>query len=338
MKLVTAFVNFASGVPAFGQTPALDPRSWRGQHVGKPTEVLTIGSPHLAQLPKPVTAEMIAPLIDKLAAFKPEIITHEGISGEQCDVLRRYPARYPEMFETYCFDAEAAEKATGLTVAAAMAAVETSLSTWPTTPTAAQRRLLTAQMLAANDRASAQVQWRKLAAGERRTGDGIDAAMLEILTKGLTTRNETYAVGVPLAVRLGLERMYAVDDHTADSVQASAEPGLDRFLQVHWKSPAPISAENQRRSAGLATPADLLDFYRWMNRPSTQRGFVELDYKGAMAKPPPKASVASTSLGGKPETYGWWRTFVRRSEPVRGRACSTSSARHINPIMMRIST
>lgn len=276
--------------PALAGKPAFDPRSWKGAHAGPPTQVLTLGSDHLARLPKPLAPEMLAPLLDRLAAFKPEIITHEGISGEQCDVLKRYAVRYPGMFDTYCFDTDAAEKATGLNVAAALAAVETTLAAWPASPTAAQRRRLASLFLAANDRPSAQVQWRKLAAGEQKAGDGVDAALLAILTKGLTTRNETYAIGVPLAVRLGLERMYAVDDHTADSVQALAGPGLDPYLQKHWSSgrASPISKETDRRAAALASGNGWLDYYRFLNRPTTQRAFIEGDYKDAMNAPSPE--------------------------------------------------
>jgi hypothetical protein len=75
--------------------------------------VLTLGSDHLAQIAKPIGAPMLTALLDRLAAFRPDIITHEGISGEQCDMLRRYSASYPGMFDTYCWGTEEAERATG---------------------------------------------------------------------------------------------------------------------------------------------------------------------------------------------------------------------------------
>jgi hypothetical protein len=31
-------------------------------------------------------------LLAKLVAFKPDIVTHEGISGEQCDTFKRFAA------------------------------------------------------------------------------------------------------------------------------------------------------------------------------------------------------------------------------------------------------
>ena len=233
MKLpaITIAMTLAfAAIPAFAQTPAFDPRSWHSQHVGKPTEVLTLGSAHLGQLPVPITAAMLVSLLDRLAAFKPDIITHEGRSGEQCDVLRRYAARYPGMFDTYCFGTDEAMKATGLDVPAAMAMIEKTLATWPAQPTAAQRRQLAAWFLAAGDRPSAQVQWLRLPLAERRAGDGIDDALIKILSRAGSKPNETFDVAVVLAARLGLERIYAVDDHTADSIDGLAGPGMQPAL------------------------------------------------------------------------------------------------------------
>lgn len=306
------------------ETPAFDPRSWKGAHVGEPTQVLTIGSAHIGQLDKPVTPEMLVPLLDKLAAFKPDIITHEGRSGEQCDVLKRYSARYPGMFDTYCFDAAEAEKATGLTVPAAMEKIENALQSWPTKPSASQRRQLAAFFLAANDRPSARVQWLQLPESEQKTGDGIDEALLKIVTRAGAKPNETYDVAVALAARLGLNRVYAVDDHTADSIQGLARPGLDPFLAKFWESTkSPLYDEMKRREKALATGNDMLEYYRFMNRPANLRAFVTLDYKAAINVP-------------SPENYGraylaWWEVRnLRMVSNIRTAFGNSPGARVLN--------
>lgn len=320
MKL---FAGFASTLVMVGvahaQTPAFDPRSWKGQHVGVPTQVLTLGSSHLSELPTPPTREMLAPLIDKLAAFKPDIITHEGISGEQCDVLKRFAARYPDMFDSYCFNADAAAKVTGLDVPGAMAAIETTLASWPTLPSASQRRRLAALFLAANDRPSAQVQWQQLPAVERVTGDGVDPGLLKILMRSGAKPNETYEVAVTLAVRLGLQRVYAVDDHTADSVQAVAGSGFEPFMKKHWAdNKGPFYAEYERRSK-----TDTLAFFRFLNRPATQRAFVTLDYRGAINRP------SSDNYG---RMYlAWWETRnLRMVANIRAAFGNRPGARVLN--------
>ena len=75
-RYVAVLLCFIAGVPALAQTPALDPRSWKGQQAGAATQAVTLGSAHLGQMETLVTPEMLVPLLDKLAAFKPEIITY----------------------------------------------------------------------------------------------------------------------------------------------------------------------------------------------------------------------------------------------------------------------
>ncbi len=309
---------------AQAETPAFDPRSWRNAYVGPPTQVLTIGSAHLGQLEKPVTPDMLAPLLNRLAAFKPDIITHEGRSGEQCDVLKRYSARYPGMFDTYCFGTEEAEKATGLTVPAAMEQIEKTLASWPEKPSATQRRQLAAYFLAANDRPSARVQWLQLPTDERKTGDGIDDALLKIVTRDGAKSNETYDVAVVLAARLGLQRVYAVDDHTADSIQGMAGPGLDPFLTKFWSAAkSPVYDEMTRREKALTTGDSLLDYYRFMNQPENLRTFVALDYKAAI-------NVPSTENYGR--TYlAWWEARnLRMVSNIRAAFGNNAGARVLN--------
>jgi hypothetical protein len=207
-----------------------------------------------------------------------------------------------------------------------MAAVETTLANWPTAPSPSQRRRLAALFLASNDRPSAQVQWRLLPASERAVGDGIDDALLKTLTRGETTPNESYALAVSLAVRLGLQRVYLVDDHTADAVQASAGPGLDPFLQKHWSgASSPFYDESNRRAAALNTGTDVLEYFRFLNRPATQRAFVTMDYRGAMNKP-------------SPQNYGriyvaWWEVRnLRMVANIRAAFGNRPGARVLNVV------
>ncbi len=267
-------------------TPAFDPKSLRGTQEGPITQVLTIGSPHLAQLPTKPTAVQLDSLLDKLEAFAPAIITHEGLSGEQCDQVERYPARYAGIFEDYCWDTAEVEASTGLTVPRALEAVETTLNNWPATPSPAQRRKLASLFLAANDRPSALVQWLRLPASERKLGDGIDQPLMDIL--GITEKrpNETIAIGVALAVRLGLERVYAVDDHTADSIQTAAGPEFVAAIQALWQSAGtqvvPAIDRYYAAQEETARTGDYLGLYRVMNDPETLRVFIEFDYGRAI--------------------------------------------------------
>lgn len=286
LALLTALSPALVAAEAPAGTPAFDPKSFRGTQEGPVTEVLTIGSAHLAQLEKKPTAAELGSLLDKLAAYHPAIITHEGLSGEQCDQLERYKARYAGIFDDYCWGTADVEKSTGLTVPQAMEAIETTLKGWPAAPTAAQRRKLASLFLAANDRPSALVQWLRLPPAERRPGDGIDQPLMEILAKVEGQPNETVAIGVALAVRLGLERLYAVDDHTADSIQIAGGPAYQTAIEAHWSAPGADSVPEIVRfgaaQAEAAKTGDYVEFYRVLNDPATQRAFIDYDYGRAL--------------------------------------------------------
>ncbi|MFM9978705.1 MAG: DUF5694 domain-containing protein [Sphingomonadaceae bacterium] len=325
MKLFfAALVAFALSANAAAETPAFDPRDWRGTQGGPPTQMLTIGNAHLVELPTPVTAEMLAPVLDRLAAWKPDIITHEAISGEQCDTLARYGTRYPGMLARYCWGTEEAAKATGLDVAAALVAIEKELADLPAHPSAAQRRRLAALFLAANDRFSAQVQWLQLPAAERIAADGLDAPLLSILARTGRRPHESYDIAVALAVRLGHQRVFAVDDHTADSVQALAQPGLDAAMLTLWDRPrqGPV-AEFEDRAKRLGDASAVLDFYRFLNRPETQRSFVTEDFGHAIKDPKPP------HFG---RTYVAWTEIrnLRMVANIRAAAATQPGARVLN--------
>src|SRR5690606_38701654 len=158
-----------------------------GDMAGPRTQVLVLGSVHLSQLPEGTDFEpaSLQPLLQRLVAYGPDVITIEALSGETCDLMRRHPAVYlAEDVDTYCPDTAPAAAATGLDVPAAIAEVRNTLEAWPDTPTPAQRRHLAALFLAAGDPASALVQWWQLPEAERRAGDGLDDA----LAKGLRAR------------------------------------------------------------------------------------------------------------------------------------------------------
>ncbi len=300
-KAAAAAVLALTALPVIAQPPAFDPRSWRGQHIGQPTQVLTIGSAHLSELKVPLTAAMFTPLLDRLARFNPQIITVEGISGEQCDTLRRYAVRYPESFDTYCRATDEALNATGLDIPAATGEVQRLLNDWPAQPTAAQRRHLAAVMLASGDRPSAQVQWLRLPLTERRTGDGVDDALLKILLRADVSHNETFDVAVPLAVRLGLERIYLVDDHTSDAVEAQAGPGFGPAIKQIWAtSVIPEAKEYNKLTAAITDGAGVLAQYRYVNLPKVQRAFITGDYHWALG-------TASTKQYGR-QYVAWWET------------------------------
>ena len=302
--LTSLFIAGAAQAFAAG-TPAYDPRTHKAELAGAPAQVLVLGSPHLSQLPEKIDPKLLDPLLDRLVAFKPNIIAIEGLSGEQCETLKQFKWQHADAWDTYCWDTLDWEKATGLTVAQADRQVEQALASWPAKPTAAQRRHLAMLFMAANDRPSAQVQWRQLAASEQHSGDGLTDAMIEIITRKGKAPNESYEVAAALAARLGLNRVYEMDDHTADWAIDDKSPEGEAYgkaLQSVWEvKPVPaVRDEYLKRQAHLATSADVIGFYRFLNAPETQRETIAFDM-GAAAR-----SAAAQPYGR--QYMSWWET------------------------------
>ena len=289
--ILTAVLATASAIAAAapGYHPAFDPSALKGPSVGAPNEVLVLGTPHLSGLPESFDPATLEPLIDRLAEWRPGAIAIESLSGPQCDFMRRYPERYADTVEGYCWDPAPARAATGLDVPAATVEANRMLAAWPADPTPAQRRRLAAVFLAGGEQSSALVQWLRLPSEERRAADGIDAALAERLETLRTRRNETSLIAAPLAARLGLERVYPMDDHTADWAVADEE-AYGAAITKAWDNPATAKrrAMSKELEANLGTGEEVLALYRAYNAPGMAKLAFESDFGAALEEPSPQ--------------------------------------------------
>ncbi|HIE5355522.1 TPA: DUF5694 domain-containing protein [Stenotrophomonas maltophilia] len=286
-----------------GYRPSFNPAQLKGPPAGRVNEVLVLGSPHLSGLPATFQPAMLEPLLQRLQAWRPTAIAVENLSGLQCDFMRRNPARYAETVETYCVDPAPARAATGLDVPAANAEVDRVLAAWPATPTHAQRRRLAALFLAAGENGSALVQWLRLPAQERRAADSLSPQLVQFLDKRAVRRNEVSLIAAELAARLGLERLWAVDDHTADSpTPAALEKAAGEAIMNAWNNPASKArrAADAVLQAGLGSTDGLLALYRNYNAPETIALVYDGDFGAALVEPSPEGFGRSY--------VGYWET------------------------------
>lgn len=270
-----------------------EPGKLKGPKHGPQNEVLVLGTPHLSQLPANFAPSGLGPLNERLAAWGPQAIAIEALSGTQCAYMRQFPHRYQDAIDTYCWDPAPARAATGLDVPAATQQVEAMLASWPSAPSAAQRRRLAALFLAGGEPASALVQWLRLPEAERRSGDGLDTTLVTLLESLRTKRNERYLIAAPLAARLGLERLHAFDDHTADRPMKD-EADQKRFgaaLMKAWDNPA--GAKRKQLDAALyahiGRPEGVLALYRAVNAPDQWRLIFDNDFGAALEEASPQA-------------------------------------------------
>jgi hypothetical protein len=287
-KWIIVMVALISGTTLAAENfkPKFDPSQLKGPEAGIANEVLVLGTAHLSQLPANFDPKSLAPLITRLETWKPQIITVEAVSGAQCDYMRRYNARYADTVKSYCWDPTPARDATGLEVPAAVAEVERLLAAWPLSPTPGERRHLAAVFLAAGERTSALVQWLRLPLAEQQTGDGLNATLVTLLQKLVTKRDEKYLIAAPLAARLGLERVYATDDHTADSAATDEadQKAANEIIQRLWDNPATAKrkTESDALESKLGSSEGLLALYRAYNKPEQALLVYQSDFGAAM--------------------------------------------------------
>jgi hypothetical protein len=283
-----------AGVPGLARSqdyrPSFHPEALKGPPAGKLNEVLVLGTPHLSGLPDSFKPALLAPLLTRIAAWRPTEIATEDLSGLQCDSLRRYPTRYAETVKDYCPDPSLAGLAIGLDVPAANAEAERLLAAWPTDPTPAQRRHLAAVFLAAGEPGSALVQWLRLAPGDRLASDGLTADLVAKLEKAKGRRNETNLIAAVLAAQLGLERLWSVDDHSADSPGPADQEAYAAAIQRAWDNPASTKRreEEERLNARLADPDGLMAMYRAYNDPAGPMLAYQSDFGAAFVETSPQ--------------------------------------------------
>ncbi len=288
---------------------------------GTKTKVMTLGSAHIAER-ESWTAAMLEPLIAKLVAYRPDIITHEGVSGEQCEAMRAFPDLYADTVDQYCWDPASIRASTRMSVADGLREVRRTLASWPGQPTAAQRRRLAMLFLAAGDRPSAAVQWLRLPPTERIAGDGLDATMVTLLERKGKRPNESTDVASVVAARLGLERVYAVDDHSSDSAFVDEGKEFEEAVSKHFAAARanPVLVALKAREAKVIDGATMLDYFRTMNAAGAQDPIIRADFGRALTQD------QSTR-----KYVGWWDVRnLRMAANVRATFAARPGARVLN--------
>ena len=129
MFALAALMLAATAAPtAPAYEPSFDPSRLKQTVAGEPGQALVLGSPHLSGFPKDFDAKALDPLLARLAAWQPQIVTIEGLSGPDCEMLLRYKPIYPGVYDDYCWSPEPARAATGLDVPAATVEAERLLA------------------------------------------------------------------------------------------------------------------------------------------------------------------------------------------------------------------
>lgn len=251
---------------------------------GELSQVLVLGTSHLSSLPKGFDTARFDDLIDRLAAWKPEAIAVENLSGPQCDFLREYAYLYPDTADSYCPDPTAARAHLGVSGAQAAQEIDATLATPAAERAPEQRRRLAALLIALGEPNSALVQWLRLSPDERKSDASLTQDMVDTLEKRRLRNSEDSTIAAPLAARLGHERLFPVDDHTGDAATGPIDDTLfgEEIAKI-WNNPAVQlrQTEDEQWDAKLTQNGSVIDWYRAMNTDRAQRMAVESDFAAA---------------------------------------------------------
>jgi hypothetical protein len=277
----------AADVAPAGYRPAIDFRGVDAALTVEPTKIMVLGTAHLANYESLAAADL-APLLDRLAAYDADTITIEHMRGEVCETLRAYPDEYPGIADGWCLDVSASRSESGLSAADGAARIRSMLRDWPDSPKAAERRTLAAAFLAAGEPHSALVQWWQLTPAERVGSDGIGDESIALLESLGESMNESTQIGVRLAVQLGLERVYGIEDFTSAIVLTDQGSALwDRVAEIWPTEDDPVRDIQHRTTSYLEGP-NVLAAYRLMNSPEAQQASLSADFQRAMNDPEPE--------------------------------------------------
>ncbi len=271
--ILAAAVTLAAVAPAAAQNRPFDPREYQARHVGQPTQILVIATPHLSGTPENFDPVVLEPLLQRLEAFHPDAIAIEALPGRTIDQLWTWRESYPQAAQSYGGRAMALSGISrgllGMDMAQADAEIRRTLADWPTSPTPAQRRRLAASFVAAGDPSSAIIQWWRLDPSERVADENVSRLLAEQLATFDTNarRNENHLIASRLAVRLGQERVYPTDDQSDDTVP-NFEANITAFMEEPWMAALMADpAFTPLREAGqhLTTAEEALATYRMVN-------------------------------------------------------------------------
>lgn len=239
------------------------------------TQVMVLGTFHMRELEGRFRPSMVNALLDRLAAFKPDVVAVETLPGpfiHELELRRDATSIHAELLDGFAgtqlalgHEAQSLLK-TDMIAASKAAAAPTPR---PADSSALVRRALLS--LAAYDLPDALLAWSAAPPADPARAQ-VPAALAAKLDAQLARVNEVQVVALPLARRLGHAEIACVDDFEAPEAMEPLLPALENrgkesplFAAV---GKAAVYEESERRKRAAVAAGDLLPYLRWLNSPA----------------------------------------------------------------------
>jgi hypothetical protein len=247
-----------------------------------PTRILVLATFHLRQIKDRFDPAFLDAVVERLAAFHPAAIAVESLPGDFIsslegqgqksplvqDLLDRFAARQ----RTLGHDAHNRLR-TDPVLAAAQ--VEKRFGAGPIQ----DRPALVMWLLAAYNFPSAVLQWSLLPAEEKASQTAVPPETAAALEEASRKVDETFALAGRLAARLGLPRLYPVDDFedlgAYERIDAVLEKEAADNPLLKAVAGAPVYREDEKRLEKALAARDLLPVYEAYN--SAERIQADVD-------------------------------------------------------------
>jgi hypothetical protein len=262
-----------------------------GLKPGERTPVLILASPHLAvQVPEHAQREGLNALIDAMARYRPDLIAVESLPAYLIDTYEHAAPVYDDVLRAFAGGApaigKAARQSAKLDWRTACARVEALLRSFEgrraDAVPRAERKQAALFLAAAYDLPSAALQWSYLPPEQRVSDADFPSEVADALTRMLASHTELTAVGIALAARMNLQRLYGIDDQSDALFQLHSGQALMGELsqspEFSRLQDSMLFRELPERIRKHATDGDFLGLYRWMNTPAYAAADVDAQW------------------------------------------------------------
>jgi len=246
------------------------------------TQILILSTSHLRQLDQQFKPEMLDSLMTILSNYNPDVIAVETVTPELIDTLKHRQDFSPlagEILESFAHNhlllGEKAQDHLGMSFLqlqkeykATMKGLILKKSQFISSKDRARNILI---MLAGYDTYSALLQWENLKAEKESNRSLIPEEIGETLDEIQKSINEINVLAIRLAKKLGLQRLYPVDDfEDLDAVEdylplLQKEIAETPFFKQALESP--VYKDARERLNAAVQKNDLLPYYRYLNSP-----------------------------------------------------------------------